>query len=117
MAVKPFGKAITIATANSMISNYVDHVKRLQTEPKKKTEYVIFSLPELMAWLKQIEPYSDELKICLGVHPQDASDPGRLTLILWPQKGGKPATEPVSEGKDGGGSGGINPYNDGNSGP
>ena len=114
MAVK--GKPIPIATANTMISHYVDHVKKLQTESKKKTEYVIFSLPQLMAWLKEVEPYSDELKICLGVHPKDGSDPDRLTVILWPMKGNEPASQP-NEGKDGGGGGGINPYNDGNSGP
>ena len=112
------GKPIPISTANAMVNKYIDHVKNLGVEPNKKTQYVSFTLPEIMDWLNQVTPFTDELRICLGVHTQEASDPGRVTVIVWPYKNGEPATSPLSEGKDGGGGGGgINPYNDGNSGP
>jgi len=111
------GKSITIEAANTMMVLYRDHVKKQATEPKKKTEFITFSLPDFMTWLNKVAPHSDELRVFLGVHPDDhPREPGRLTVLFQLYKSGKPALEPP-EGKDGGGGGAYNPYDDGNSGP
>ena len=110
------GKPIPVTMAMTMVGQYAEYISKLQTHVDKKTEYTIFSLPDLMAWLKTVEPYADELKVCMGVYPADAPGAGRLTVILWPYNSGKPAGEPL-EGKGGTGGGGMNPYNDGNNGP
>jgi hypothetical protein len=112
------GKTIPISLAHDMIGKYYDHVRNLPVEPNKKTQYISFTLPEIMDYLKQVTPFADELRICLGVHPQDSDKPGRVTVIIWPYKSDKPATKPITEGKDGGGGDeGIDPYNDGNNAP
>ena len=110
------GKPIPVTMAMTMVGQYADYISNLQTQSDKKTEYTIFSLPDLMDWLKSVEPYADEIKVCMGLYPADAPQAGRLTVILWPYSAGKPSAEPF-QGKDGGGGGGMNPYNDGNNGP
>ena len=112
------GKPIPTSTAKAMVSKYIDHVRPLAVDAKKKTQYVSFTLPEIMKWLNQVAPYTDELRICMGIHPDNATDPGRLTVIIWPYKSDSPATKPFSDGKDGGGDDEeFDPYNDGNNGP
>ncbi len=112
------GKPIPISTANTMVTNYVNHVRQLAVDPNKKTQYVSFTLSELMQWLSQVTPFTDEIRICLGIHPDGSGDPGRVTAIIWPYKGGSPATKPFSDGKDGGGDeDGVDPFNDGSNGP
>ena len=110
------GKSIPISTANAMVSRYVDHVQNLGVTANKKTQYVSFTLPEIMEWLQQVTPFTDELRICLGIHPDNASDPGRVTAIIWPYKSGRPASQPLAPGK-GGDDSGLDPYNDGSNGP
>ncbi|HET6996364.1 MAG TPA: hypothetical protein VFI06_15325 [Chitinophagaceae bacterium] len=108
------GKKIAISTANAMISNYVDYLRTLRVDAKKKTEYVSFTLQEIQAWLNEVTPSTDELRIYLGVYSADSptpGTPGRVTTIIWPYKNGKPAQKPI-EGKDGD-DGGHPPYNDG----
>lgn len=112
------GRPIPISQANEMITLYIDYVQKLPVDPKKKTQYVSFTLPEIMEWLNQVAPFSDELRIFLGVNPPEIPDPGRVTVIVWPYKSGQPSTQPLTEGKDGGGGGGgFDPYDDGTTGP
>lgn len=112
------GKPIPISTANIMVTKYVDYVQPLGVDPKKKTQYVSFTLPELMQWLNEVAPFSDELRICMGIYPDNSPNAGRVTVMIWPYKSDGPATKPFSVGKDGGGDDeGVDPYNEGNSGP
>ena len=116
MAVKKKGSAIPIDRARKMIDHFKDHIQGLALPKNKSTEYVSFDLPEFQKWLTSVTPYSDELKIFLGVYPDDHPEAGRLTLVIWPYKADQPAAEPRTVGKGGTG-GGFGPYNDGNSGP
>lgn len=111
------GRPIPVATASEMTKLYADYVQYLPVPSTKKTEYVSFSFAEFMSWLKQVEPYADELRICLGVYSVIPPDDGRVTAILWPYKNGEPATQPFVEGKDGSGDQGVPPYNEGSTGP
>ena len=111
------GKPIPIPTANAMIGEYVAYLQTLKVDPAKKTQYVDFSVPELMDWLNKVAPYSDEIRVCMGVYPATSPNAGQVTTIIWPYKDGKPAAQPL-QGKDGGGGDpGFNPYNEGTSGP
>jgi len=112
------GKPIPISAANTMVGKYIDYVGQLGVDPKKKTQYVSFTLPELMQWLSQVTPFTDEIRICMGIHPDGSADPGRVTAIIWPYQSGSPATKPFSAGKDGGGDEeDVEPFNDGSNGP
>jgi len=112
------GKRILITTANEMTRLYASHVGNLPVPPGKKTQYVSFTFPDLMEYLNEVAPFTDELRIFLGVHPDNASEPGRVTTIIWPYKDGEPAARPMAEGKDGGGGGqGLPPYDEGNNNP
>jgi hypothetical protein len=105
------GKKIPVSQASAMISSYVDYLRTLQVDSKKKTQYVSFTLPEIQAWLDEVGPSTDELRVYLGVYPDGTSNPGRVTTIIWPYKNGKPALKPI-EGKDGNDEG-HDPFNEG----
>ncbi len=105
------GKPIAISTAKTMITNYDQYLKTLPVDPKKKTQYVSFTLSEVQAWLNEVSPSSDELRVYLGVYPDDSLKAGRVTAIIWPYKDGSPAQKPI-QGK-GGDDEGHDPFNDG----
>lgn len=112
------GKPIPISTANEMTRLFVEYVQNLEVETKKKTQYVSFTLPEIMKWLQDITPYTDELRVYLGIDTDASPQAGRLTAIIWPYRKDRPATRPFADGKDGGGDEeGVDPYNDGSTGP
>jgi hypothetical protein len=111
------GRPIPVATASDMTKLYADYIQYLPVPTSKKTESVSFTFAELTDWLRLVEPYSDELRICLSVYPDTSPDVGRVTAILWPYKDGQPATWPLAEGKDGGGDQGVPPYNEGSMNP
>jgi len=112
------GRPISITQAHEMTRLYVDHVRNLPVHPVKKTQYVSFTLSDLMNYLRQAEKNADEIRIYLGVHSESSQNPGRLTTILWPYKDGEPAAGAYVEGKDGGGGGeGFPPYDEGSGNP
>ena len=112
------GKPIPVAAATEMTRLYADYVKTLPVPPVKKTEYVAFTVTEIMEWLKEVTPFADEIRIFMGEYPQGSGSAGRVTTIVWPYKDGSPATRPLSQGKDGGGGDEeIDPYDDGTTGP
>ena len=91
---------IPVSTANIMIEDYIRSTEPGIEDLSKKTWSVSFTGKELMDWLIEKMPFADELKICFGKYPKDDPNAGRVTVILWPYKDGKPATQPLSEGKD-----------------
>lgn len=102
---------IPIEQANEMIAAYIKYMEGLGVDMSTQTQSVSFTFAELQAWQELVEPYTDELKIYLGVYSSGAQA-GRITTILWPYKDGKPAV--TLTGID---PGGIKPYNDGNMNP
>lgn len=103
---------IPVAQANAMVSTYVSYMERHGINMGQQTLNVSFTTPELLAWLNQVKDFTDEFRVCVGVYPDGESKAGRLTAIIWPYKGGKPATQP-DQGKSGGGSSFIPPFNEG----
>lgn len=106
-------RPISIAEANLMIEQYLEYMKLHGVDTSKQTHSVSFTGPELMAWLNEVMPYADELRVCEGVYPKDHPNAGRITTILWPYKDGHPAKRLDSEGKGNGGGDGIKPFNEG----
>jgi hypothetical protein len=104
---------IPVSTANAMVANYVAYMERHGVNMGQQTLNVSFDTTTLMAWLDQVKVFTDEFRICVGVYPDGESKAGRLTAIIWPYKDGKPATQPTEEGKSGGGSSFIKPFNEG----
>lgn len=109
-------RPIPISEANDMIQYYLGYMSELNVDMTKQTHSVSFTGPELMAWLAEVMPYADELRVCEGMYLPGSSNAGRVTVILWPYKNGKPATKPDGDGKSGG-TGGIAPYNQGHGNP
>lgn len=101
---------ITPAFANSCKKEYDSYMEKLGVDVQKnQTNCVCFSTDALKAYLENNKVFenSDEIRVFFGVYPADAPGvypgtiPGRITTILWPHKGGKPALN-VVEGGDGG---------------
>ncbi|MGZ8549053.1 MAG: hypothetical protein ACXWV2_00265 [Chitinophagaceae bacterium] len=91
---------IPVDVANKMIEEYLNYLKQLGVDPNKQSQSVSFTGKELMAWMSQTMPFADELRVFLGVYPKGEPNAGRITVILWPYKDGKPAAQAYSEGKD-----------------
>jgi hypothetical protein len=109
-------RPIPISEANDMIQYYLGYMSEHHVDMNKQTHSVSFTAPELMQWLNEVMPYADELRVCEGVYLPGHEHAGRITVILWPYKNGKPATRPDGDGKSGGNNG-INPYNHGQGNP
>ncbi len=110
-------RPIPVAQADDMIREYMKYLTQHSIDPAKQTQSISFGSYELMGWLTSVMPYADELRICEGVYPSDHLKAGRITVILWPYKDGKPAVRPDTEGKDGGGTSKIPPFNEGQGNP
>lgn len=108
-------RPIPVAEANSMMEEYVSYMQGLGAG--NQSQYISFTAQELLNWLSDVMPFTDELRICEGIYPVGHSSAGRITVILWPYKDGNPATKPLTDGKDGGDNTVLKPYNDGTSGP
>jgi hypothetical protein len=104
-------RPISIDEANAMIQQYLVYMKNHGVDTAKQTQSVSFTGPELMAWLQEVMPYADELRVCEGVYPPGHPQAGRITTILWPYKDGYPAKR--LDGKGNGGGDGIKPFNEG----
>jgi hypothetical protein len=101
------GQPIPIATANKMIKDYLGYMASLGVDMHDQTQSVSFSSAELMAWLNDVMPSADELRIFMGCYPAGQPNAGRTTLILWPYRSGAPAMD------SGFAAAGIEPFNEG----
>jgi hypothetical protein len=109
---------IPVSTANDMIKAYISYMTTLGVDMNKQTQSVSFTGTILTDWLALTMPFADELRVCMGVYLPGHAQEGRTTAILWPYKDGQPATQPLSEGKDGGGSNTLlKPLNEGQGNP
>jgi len=104
---------IPINQANAMMSLYLSYMKSLGAA--YQTQYIIFTAKELHAWLTEVLPYADEIRVCEGMNLPAHAQAGSLTVIFWPYKNGEPAVLP------GNGNAGddprLQPYNDGHVSP
>ncbi|MBL7739582.1 MAG: hypothetical protein JNK14_10200 [Chitinophagaceae bacterium] len=108
------GKPIPVSTANEMIRTYLDYMTKQGVDMGKQTHSVSFTSAELMSWMKEVSPYADEFRICMGAYMQEPFD--KITTIIWPYKDGHPSRKPLSQGKDGDDEP-VDPFNDGNTHP
>lgn len=97
------GGVISIQDGLDKISGYSKFkiLKGLSDQP----DSVGFGLTNLNKWLASVAPHSDEIKIYFAV---DANS--KLTMVLWPYSGGKPAQAADSRGM----TTVVDPYNIGN---
>ncbi len=86
----------------AMTAAYTSYMQKLGVDMNSQTASVSFVSTDLMSWMTSVKMYADEFRICLGVYP-DGANAGRITVIVWPYKAGKPAEQPSTEGKDGSG--------------
>ena len=90
---------IPIPTALVMIGEYIDYMSVLGVDMNNQTHSVSFGSDELLDWMQQVKPYTDEFRICL------AAEGERITVIVWPYMQGEPASiegvgiEPFNEGE------------------
>lgn len=105
-------RPIPINQANAMMSLYVSYIKSLGAPDQ--TQSITFTAKELSAWLNEVLPYADEIRICEGMNLPAHPQAGSITVILWPYKNGQPAVLP---GNDSEGDLRIQPYNDGHVSP
>jgi hypothetical protein len=106
------GKIIPVSTANDMTRLYVDFMTKLGVDMNRQTQSVSFTNSDLMDWLATVKPFTDEMRIFMGVYPEGHAQAGRTTVILWPYKDDKPAAAPLTIGK-GNGDDDFDPYNEG----
>lgn len=108
-------RPISILLAEAMIADYLVYMTEHQINMKDQTHCVKFSSNALLSWMGSVSSYSDEFRICMGRYPQDHEHAGRLTVIIWPYKDGKPAVKPkVPGGPIGGGDDEpVDPFNEG----
>jgi hypothetical protein len=106
------GKPIPVSTANEMKRLYIDYMVKLGVDMDHQTQSVSFTNDAFADWLSTVKPFTDELWVFMGVYPEGHEQAGRTTVILWPYKDGKPASKPLTLGKDGDNEG-LPPYNDG----
>lgn len=108
---------IPVPVAESMIKEYINLIgSGVTTEQlSKQTQNVAFQKKEVLPWLNEVMQYADQIRVCFGVYPPGHEQGGKLTVILWPYKDGKPATWPLEAGKAGDGDPGglIKPFNEG----
>lgn len=95
----------------AMTTAYTAYMQKLGVDMTKQTQSVSFVSTDLLSWMNSVKMYADEFRICLGVYP-DGADEGRITVIVWPYKAGKPSVLPTEEGKDAGPTQ-VPPYNTG----
>jgi hypothetical protein len=103
------GQPISISTAESMVRSYVDYMTSLGVNMEEQTQDVAFTSNSLSEWMAEAMQHANEIKIFMGVYPEDAPSAGRLTVILWPYQDGERAKD--TEGNE------IEPFNDGQNGP
>jgi len=77
-----------------------------------QTQSVSFTNDAFADWLSTVTPFTDELRVFMGVYPDGHAQAGRTTVILWPYKDGRPASKPLTIGK-GNGNEDLPPYNEG----
>jgi len=108
---------IPVDKAYDMVKNYIAYMTGLGVDMQKQTQSVSFDAAIFKHWLDTVMPYTDELRVCMGVYPAGDPQEGRTTVILWPYKNGKPATMPAVGDGDGDGNQTIDPFNEGHGNP
>lgn len=112
-------RKITPAFANACKAEYAAFMKNLGINVNKnQTNTITFNTAELQAYLQDNNVFenSDEIKVFLGVYPEDSpgvypsTQPGKITAIIWPHKNGQPATF-LKEGNNGASGAPIDPFN------
>lgn len=110
-------RPIPIKEANDMIQFYLGYMTALGVDMNNQTQSVSFT-PDLLTWMNSINRKDyDEWRICYGMYGDSDPQRGRMTVIIWPYKNGKPAINSDEAGKSGGGGSGYNPYNQGQGNP
>jgi hypothetical protein len=103
-------RTIPVSEANAMIMEYLGYMTEHKVNMQSQTQSAAFTTTGLLDYINTVKDYTDEFRIFFGVYPAGEKI-GRMTAIIWPYKGGKPAERP-DLGKDGG-STQFDPYNDG----
>ncbi len=98
---------IPVSTATAMIEEYISYMSDLGADMEQQTHSVSFGSTALLQWMETVQQHTDEFRICMGVYPS-GDYAGRITTIIWPYKGGLPAT--AEEGE-------IEPFNEGSMNP
>jgi hypothetical protein len=100
---------IPVSTANAMKEAYIGYMTQHSVNMHYQTHSVSFPSSDLVKWMSELQEYNlvDEFRIFAGVYAPPSPHAGRITVIIWPYKGGQPATDMG----DGGAT--IEPYNDG----
>ena len=108
-------RTIPVSEANAMIMQYLGYMTEHKINMQSQTQSAAFTAAGLIDYINTVKDYTDEFRIFFGVYPAGEKS-GRITTIIWPYKGGKPAQRP-DPGKGGGGSTDFDPYNDGSLNP
>ena len=103
---------IPVSDAEQMTTLYIGYMQSLGVSMATQTHSVSFVADDLFNWMREMMPYTDEFRICMGVYPPGHVHAGRTSAIIWPYWKGEPAVYPEGEAGVGGG-GPINPFNDG----
>lgn len=107
-------RPISTLLAEAMIADYLVYMTAHHIDMKDQTHCVKFPSDALLAWMGSVSSYCDEFRICMGRYPKEHVNAGRLTVIIWPYKDGKPAVKPPDPGNGGGGEEEtIDPFNEG----
>ncbi|HEX7845733.1 MAG TPA: hypothetical protein VF476_07995 [Chitinophagaceae bacterium] len=95
---------ISVVTAREMIQEYITYMTNHEIDMGAQTHNVGFGSAALLQWMHDVEPYTDEFRICMGVYNAGPYQ-GRITTIIWPYNSGSPAIdenekeiEPFNEG-------------------
>jgi hypothetical protein len=104
--------------ANAMIADYLAYMTAHKIDMKDQTHCVEFSSDALLAWMGSVSSYCDQYRICMGRYPIGHEYAGRLTVIVWPYKDGKPAVKPKDPKPPGNGGDDdddepVDPFNEG----
>jgi hypothetical protein len=102
--------------ATAMIADYLAYMTAHGIDMKEQTHCVEFASDALLAWMGSVSSYCDQFRICPGRYPKGHEYEGRLTVIIWPYKDGKPAVKPKDPGNGGTGDDDdepVDPFNEG----
>jgi hypothetical protein len=79
--------------AYEMMAAYQEFL--LKHDLEGQTTSVSFDSDSVLNYMTTLKPpVTDEFRICFGVYPEGHENAGRITVIVWPYKDGKPAMWP-----------------------
>jgi hypothetical protein len=104
---------IPVTTAQQMIYAYKQYMIDHGVDMNQQTQSVGFASSTLLAWLTDVSPLMDELRIFYGLYQSGTSN-GRTTVILWPYKNGQPAMRAEEQARSSDEAGRyVEPFNEG----